>query len=240
MRLKTAFAQAASVLALCLLPGAWAQGLESAAATAASTRAESPAAAVPRRLEQVWEVVDIMGQPLGTQQRQARVALRGQGGLLVDGGCNYFSGRFEHDAQGQFRVSKYSGTHGRCEAPPRSEALLNSALVLVNGYRWDDGLVLSSEQGDLVRLRPSANQDTQEIEQALAQRASGAACQPAKAGRSHRVKGRARRVACQPAQAAAAKATAGKGARGGKAVAKSQPVAKAAAKPAAHSRKRRH
>jgi len=236
MRLKTALAQAASVLALCFLQtAAWAQAQMPAAASMAQ------AATFPKRFEQVWEVVEIMGQPLASQQRPARVALRGQGALLVDGGCNYFSGRFEHDAQGQFRVSKYTGTHGSCEVPPRSEALLNSALVLVNGYRWDNGLVLSSESGDLVRLRPSANQDTQEIEQALARRAPAPApvpvaeatdCEPVKtkakagksrvvkAGKSHAAKakvkaqGKSRHptktAVCQPAKALKGKAGAAK------------------------------
>ncbi len=242
MRLKTALAQAASVLALHFLQTAPVQAQESAAAGAAST------AAFPKRLEQVWEIVEIMGKPLGPQQRPARVALRGQGGLLVDGGCNYFSGRFEHDAQGLFRVSKYSGTHGSCENPPRSEALLNSALVLVNGYRWDNGLVLSSESGDLVRLRPSANQDTQEIEQALARRAStpvaaeSTDCRPvkAKAGKSRSAKAKAKSrqktqaAACRPVKSLKGKAAAVKG---GKAMARSSgSKSRQGGKPVASSR----
>ena len=243
MKLKTALAQAASVLALCFLQTAWAQTQNSTLAGVAT--------AAPKRFEQVWEVVEIMGQPLASQQRPARVALRSQGSLLVDGGCNYFSGRFEHDGQGQFRVSKYTGTHGSCEAPPRSEALLNSALVLVNGYRWDNGLVLSSEGGDLVRLRPSANQDTQEIEQALARRAPVAAptqvaeatdCGPvktkAKAGKSRaakvksKLKGKSRHkikaaTVCQPTKAQNGKATATKLVGKGKAAKKGHRAGKA-------------
>jgi len=265
MRLKTALAQTASVLALYFLQQtAWAQTQEAIPAGMA-------AAAFPKRFDQVWEVVEIMGKPLGAQQRPARVALRGQGGLLVDGGCNYFSGRFEHDAQGQFRVSKYTGTHGSCEAPPRAEALLNSALVLVNGYRWDNGLVLSSEAGDLVRLRPSANQDMQEAEQAVARRAPAAAtettdCRPvktkikAKAGKSRSAKAKAKSrhklkaAACQPTKALKGKtasAKVGKGGRAGKAMAMARSAAsksrhrgklaaKAASKSRGKTRKRGH
>lgn len=124
------------------------------------------------RLEQAWDVVELLGQPMLTDApRPARVVIRSEGGLWVDGGCNYFSGRAERDAQGLFRISKYGGVHGQCEKPPRSEAFLNSALVLVDNYRWDRGLVLRSGDRDLIRLSPSANQDSEDMEQALAGRA---------------------------------------------------------------------
>jgi hypothetical protein len=103
------------------------------------------------------------------------VVLRPNGSLWVDGGCNYFSGRVERDAQGLFRVSKYGSTQRVCEKPPRSEAFLNSALMMVDNFRWDRGLLLRSGSSELLRLRPSANQDTQGLEQSLGRRALPAA-----------------------------------------------------------------
>lgn len=122
--------------------------------------------------EQAWDVVELAGQPmLSDNQRPARVVLRPNGSLWVDGGCNYFSGRVERDAQGLFRVSKYGSTHRACEKPPRSEAFLNSALMMVDNFRWDRGLLLRSGSSELLRLRPSANQDTQGLEQSMGGRA---------------------------------------------------------------------
>lgn len=242
-------------LALCLLQPAWAQSQpadrqatsQSAplAGTGSSLHARSALAdAAPQRLEQAWDVIEAMGKPVAGGERAARIVLRGQGALLVDGGCNRFSGRYEHDAQGQFRVSKYSGTHDACSNPPRSEAVLNSALVLVNNYRWDHGLVLRSGDSDLLRLQPSANQDSQDIEQALvrhpavapvqAAAAAEPACGPVKAAKSRhgkakhgkakaksrsKLKAHAKGQVCKPTKATAkamgkAKAKAGAKARG--------------------------
>ena len=205
-----------------------------------------PLPATLQRFEQAWDVVELMGQPmLSDAQRLARVLIRPQGSLWVDGGCNYFSGRIERDAQGLFRVSKYGGTHGSCEKPPRSEALLNSALVMVDNYRWDRGLVLRNGDSELVRLMPSANQDGQEVEQALASRAEAAAapahqaagqnCHQVKAAQPSKARTKGRRSSapvhqvCKPVKAAAGQVTAKVRASKGKPVAKvksSRPVSR--------------
>lgn len=198
--------------------------------------------------EQAWDVVELMGQPMpASDQRPPRVVLRPQGGLIVDGGCNYFSGRTERDAQGLFRVSKYGGTHGQCEQPARSEVLLNSALVLVDSYRWDRGLVLRSGDRDLIRLVPSANQDSQDIERGLAGLTTAAAAQSAAApaaqasqGNCRQVKTKVRkagklttvsRLVCQPAQPASAKSRKGKAAAKAKASRSTSRSKPAASKP---------
>lgn len=130
-------------------------------------------------LEQAWDVVELGGQPmLSDSQRPARVVLRPQGLLWVDGGCNYFSGRVEYDDQGLFRISKYGSTQRVCGKPPRSEAFLNSALMMVDNFRWDRDLLLRNGSSELLRLRPSANQDTQELEQNLGRRAVPPAALP--------------------------------------------------------------
>lgn len=153
--------------------------------------------------EQAWDVVELAGQPmLSDNQRPARVVLRPNGSLWVDGGCNYFSGRVERDAQGLFRVSKYGSTQRVCEKPPRSEAFLNSALMMVDNFRWDRGLLLRSGSSELLRLRPSANQETQALEQSMGGRAlpavaTAAAFAPAAALQS----ARERPVAMQAASA---------------------------------------
>lgn len=163
-------------LALSFLSCVGAQTLPAAPVAPAPAEVEvSTPPSTPQRFEQAWDVVELMGQPmLADAERPARLLLRPQGSLWVDGGCNYFSGRVERDAQGLFRVSRYGGTHSACEKPPRSEALLNSALMLVDGYRWDGGLVLRSGSSDVLRLQPSANQDSNDIEQGLAGRAAPA------------------------------------------------------------------
>lgn len=126
--------------------------------------------------EQAWDVVELAGQPiLSDSQRPARVVLRPQGLLWVDGGCNYFTGRIERDSRGLFRVSKYGSSHRACDKPPRSEAFLNSALMMVDNFRWDRGLLLRNGSSELLRLRPSANQDIQGLEQSLGRRALPAA-----------------------------------------------------------------
>jgi heat shock protein HslJ len=190
-----------------------------------------PQSSAAQRFEQAWDVVELMGQPmLGDAQRPARVLIRPQGGIWVDGGCNYFSGRIERDVPGLFRVSKYGGTHSACDKPPRSEALLNSALMMVDNYRWDRGLVLRSGDNELVRLQPSANQNSQDIEQGLvagrpapapapAPQAVGQDCRQVKVARSAKSKtGRAKaagatRLVCKPAR---------QGAKSGKAKASRQ------------------
>lgn len=230
MTFPSAPARRLGLLAFCFLSGVGAQTLPSDPGQETFIQTPGQLAAAPRRFEQVWDVVELMGQqPMLTGgQRPARVVLRSQGGLMVDGGCNYFSGRVERDAQGLFRVSKYGGTHSGCEKPPRSEALLNSALMMVDGYRWDRGLVLRSGGNDLLRLQPSANQSSQDIEQALASRAvpvpaqtqtvqparavaSGTAeknCRPVKVAKSRKAKikgskaAKASKTVCKPVAAA--------------------------------------
>ena len=179
--------------------------------------------------EQAWDVVELAGQPvLSDSQRPARVVLRPNGQLGVDGGVNYFSGRVERDAQGLFRISKYGGTHRACEVPPRSEAFLNSALMMVDNFRWDRGLLLRSGSSELLRLRPSANQDIQALEQGLAHRALPAPatasalqpaqahpvasqdCRPVKARKGADKSRKAKAPVCQPLQAKAVKTAAGK------------------------------
>jgi META domain len=121
----------------------------------------------PPTLEQAWDVVEVMGRPVEPAARRARLVVR-PGTLLVDGGCNYFSGRLERGPEGLFRVLRYSGTHSACPTPSRGEAVLNSALVMVNNFRFEDGLVLRSGDSAVVRLVPSASQDSRDIEQAVA------------------------------------------------------------------------
>jgi len=188
--------------------------------------------------EQAWDVVELAGQPmLSDNQRPARVVLRPQGLLWVDGGCNYFSGRVERDALGLFRVSKYGSTHRTCEKPPRSEAFLNSALMMVDNFRWDRGLLLRSGSSELLRLRPSANQDIHALEQSLGRRAVPPAaaavalapaaasalqpvarerqvasqdCRPVKARKGADKSRKAKAPVCQPLLSKAAKTAAGK------------------------------
>ncbi len=184
--------------------------------------------------EQAWDVVELAGQPtLADGQRPARVVLRPGGQLWVDGGCNYFSGRVERDSRGLFRVSKYGSAQRACDKPPRSEAFLNSALMMVDNFRWDRGLLLRNGSSELLRLRPSANQDLQAIEQGVAHRAlpptaaplqpaqanqlAGQNCRPVKASKGAGKSRKARAPVCQPLQAKANKVTGKAGLRGAKA-----------------------
>ncbi|MDD2729524.1 META domain-containing protein [Malikia sp.] len=218
MTLPSAPARWLGILAFCFLSDVGAQTLPPDPGLETFTETPGRLAASPRRFEQVWDVVELMGQPmLSDSQRPARVVLRPQGGLMVDGGCNYFSGRVERDAQGLFRVSKYGGTHAGCEKPPRSEALLNSALMMVDGYRWDRGLVLRSGGNDLVRLQPSAHQTSQDIEQALASRSvpAPAATQPAQPARA--VASGAAEKNCRPVKVAKSKKAGAKGSKAARA-----------------------
>jgi heat shock protein HslJ len=164
-------------LAMGLMAPSWAQTegpVEPLSPVSAPLTLSAPVAGVPLAattptptLEQAWDVVEVMGRPLEPSTRRARLVVR-SGTLLVDGGCNYFSGRLERGAEGLFRVSRYSGTHSACPTPSRGEAVLNSALVMVNNYRLEDGLVLRSGDSAVVRLAPSASQDSSDIEQAVA------------------------------------------------------------------------
>lgn len=193
--------------------------------------------------EQAWDVVELAGQPmLSDNQRPARVVLRPNGSLWVDGGCNYFSGRVERDAQGLFRVSKYGSTQRVCEKPPRSEAFLNSALMMVDNFRWDRGLLLRSGSSELLRLRPSANQETQALEQSMGGRAlpavaTAAALAPAAALQSARERpvamqaASARQVASQDCRPVKASKSAGKSRKAKAPVC--QPIQAKAAKTAA-------
>ncbi len=175
MRLRSASVRWLGLLALAYLNVAGAQ-VPPPSPSPATLPVDALAQTLPLELaqpfEQAWDVVELAGQPmLSDNQRPARVVLRPNGSLWVDGGCNYFSGRVERDAQGLFRVSKYGSTQRVCEKPPRSEAFLNSALMMVDNFRWDRGLLLRSGSSELLRLRPSANQDTQALEQGLGRRA---------------------------------------------------------------------
>ena len=190
--------------------------------------AQTLPAGLAQPFEQAWDVVELAGQPmLSDSQRPARVVLRPQGLLWVDGGCNYFSGRVERDAQGLFRISKYGSTHRTCEKPPRSEAFLNSALMMVDNFRWDRGLLLRSGSSELLRLRPSANQDIQALEQGLMHRAlpasatvaalparerqvTGQDCHPVKAKKAAAKSRKAKPPVCQPVQSKAVKGRVGK------------------------------
>ncbi|MEN9474698.1 MAG: hypothetical protein RIS48_1418 [Pseudomonadota bacterium] len=179
MRLRSASVRWLGLLALAYLNVAGAQ-VPPPSPSPATLPVDALAQTLPLELaqpfEQAWDVVELAGQPmLSDNQRPARVVLRPNGSLWVDGGCNYFSGRVERDAQGLFRVSKYGSTQRVCEKPPRSEAFLNSALMMVDNFRWDRGLLLRSGSSELLRLRPSANQDTQGLEQSLGRRALPAA-----------------------------------------------------------------
>jgi META domain len=222
-----------------------------AASLAATASLPKLAETGPRRFEQAWDVVELMGQPMvAGDQRSPRVVLRPQGSLMVDGGCNYFSGRTERDAQGLFRVSRYGGSHGQCEKPPRSEILLNSALVLVDNYRWDRGLVLLSGERELIRLLPSANQDSQDIERGLAGLASAPAAASVQSAESNcrQVKTKVRkagklttvsRTVCKPVNAPARQAVAKTRAGKSKPAAQARSSAKSPAKskPAAKSQR---
>ncbi len=220
MTIASAPARWLGSLALCFVSCVGAQTPSSALPFPGSAETPGLHSSPAQRFEQAWDVVELMGQPMpGSGHRPARVLLRPQGGIWVDGGCNYFSGRIERDAQGLFRVSKYGGTHSACDKPPRSEALLNSALMMVDSYHWDRGLVLRSGGNDLVRLQPSANQDSQDIEQGLGSRAAPAPvsasaqgvvrqdCRKVKVARSAKSKARrakaagATRLVCKPAHA---------------------------------------
>ena len=227
MTFPSAPARRLGLLAFCFLSGVGAQTLPPDPGHETFTQTPGQLAAAPRRFEQVWDVVELMGQPMLTGgQRPARVVLRPQGGLMVDGGCNYFSGRVERDAQGLFRVSKYGGTHSGCEKPLRSEALLNSALMMVDGYRWDRGLVLRSGGNDLLRLQPSANQTSQDIEQALANRSvpTPAPAQAVQPGRV--VASAAADKNCRPVKVAKSRKAKIKGSKAAKAAKVSKTVCK--------------
>ena len=207
MRLRSASVRWLGLLALAYLNVAGAQ-VPPPSPSPATLPVDALAQTLPLELaqpfEQAWDVVELAGQPmLSDNQRPARVVLRPNGSLWVDGGCNYFSGRVERDAQGLFRVSKYGSAHRACEKPPRSEAFLNSALMMVDNFRWDRGLLLRSGSSELLRLRPSANQDTQGLEQSLESHAlpiAATALAPAAAS-AWQPASRERQVALQTASA---------------------------------------
>lgn len=231
MRLRSASVRWLGLLALAYLNVAGAQ-VPPPSPSPATLPVDALAQTLPLELaqpfEQAWDVVELVGQPmLSDNQRPARVVLRPNGSLWVDGGCNYFSGRVERDAQGLFRISKYGSAHRACEKPPRSEAFLNSALMMVDNFRWDRGLLLRSGSSELLRLRPSANQDTQGLEQSLGRRAlpaaaavaalapaaaaaSASALQPAREGPVAMQAASARQVASQDCRPVKASKSAGK------------------------------
>ena len=212
MRFRFASVHWLALLALAYLKVSGAQMPPPAALPVAALETLPSGLAQP--FEQAWDVVELVGQPMLTDsQRPARVVLRPQGLLWVDGGCNYFSGRVERDAQGLFRVSKYGSTHRICEKSPRSEAFLNSALVMVDNFRWDRGLLLRSGSSELLRLQPSANQELPVLEQDLARYAvpaaagalapAASALEPAREGQIVMPSVRERQVAsqdCRPAK----------------------------------------
>lgn len=183
---------------------------------------------VPLHMEQAWDVVEVMGKPVLPGTPVARVVFRGPTGVLVDGGCNQFSGRVERNDSGLLRISRYSGSHRECDLPARSEALLNSALIMVTHYQQQGaGLALRNDDGaTLVRLAPSSNQDVHALEQAVVRTAPA----PSHAGRV--VKG---------AKTTKGKAAAhGKGRPSAKASSSSHkaPVGKSSGKTATHPKKK--
>jgi heat shock protein HslJ len=235
MRFRPAFVGWLSLLALAYLNVAGAQvpPLSPSLATLPDPLTQTLPLELAQPFEQAWDVVELAGQPmLSDNQRPARVVLRPNGMLWVDGGCNYFSGRVERDAQGLFRVSKYGSSHRTCDKPPRSEAFLNSALMMVDNFRWDRALLLRNGSSELLRLRPSANQDTQDLEQSLGRHAlpalapaaasalqparerqiAGQDCRPVKASKGADKSRKTKVPVCQPLQVKAAKTAAGKAA----------------------------
>lgn len=178
MRFRSASVRWLGLLALAYLNVAGAQPSPSSQQSTlpVDALAQTLPSGLAQPFEQAWDVVELAGQPLlSDSSRPPRLVLRPNGQLWVDGGCNYFSGRVERDAQGLFRVSKYGSNHRTCDKPPRSEAFLNSALMMVDNFRWDRGLLLRSGSSELLRLRPSANQDVQALEQGLGRHAAPAA-----------------------------------------------------------------
>lgn len=178
MRFRSASVRWLGLLALAYLNVAGAQPSPSSQQSTlpVDALAQTLPSGLAQPFEQAWDVVELAGQPLlSDSSRPPRLVLRPNGQLWVDGGCNYFSGRVERDAQGLFRVSKYGSNHRTCDKPPRSEAFLNSALMMVDNFRWDRGLLLRSGSSELLRLRPSANQDIQALEQGLGRHAAPAA-----------------------------------------------------------------
>lgn len=236
MRFRSASVRWLGLLALAYLNVAGAQPSPSSQQSTlpVDALAQTLPSGLAQPFEQAWDVVELAGQPLlSDSSRPPRVVLRPNGQLWVDGGCNYFSGRVERDALGLFRVSKYGSSHRTCDKPPRSEAFLNSALMMVDNFRWDRGLLLRSGSSELLRLRPSANQDVQALEQGLGRHAvpaaaATAALAPAAASALPLAQARhaavppvpARQVASQDCRPVKAGKNAGKNA--GKAAAKSR------------------
>lgn len=240
MRFRSASVRWLGLLALAYLNVAGAQPSPSSQQSTlpVDALAQTLPSGLAQPFEQAWDVVELAGQPLlSDSSRPPRLVLRPNGQLWVDGGCNYFSGRVERDAQGLFRVSKYGSTHRTCEKPPRSEAFLNSALMMVDNFRWDRGLLLRNGSSELLRLRPSANQDMQALEQSLGRRAVPPAaaavalapaaasalqpvarerqvasqdCRPVKARKGADKSRKAKAPVCQPLPSKAAKTAAGK------------------------------
>lgn len=173
--------------------------------------------AAPLHFEQAWDVVEVMGKPVAPG---ARVVFRGPGGLLVDGGCNQFSGRVERSAQGLLRVSRYSGSHRECDGPARSEAVLNSALIMATHYQQQgQTLELRNDDGTpLVRLAPSANQEVQSLEQAVARAApasahGGKSAKGSKAAKGGKASAHSKGKSSSKGAASSGKASSGKSAK---------------------------
>ena len=110
------------------------------------------------RSDQIWEVETLMGQPVPPGEQPARLLMR-SGSVQILDGCNRFSGRFTHDAQGQFRLASLRGTHNACTNQSRHVALLNSALVMANQLQFGDAMVLRNGDMELARLVPAPRQD---------------------------------------------------------------------------------
>jgi heat shock protein HslJ len=110
------------------------------------------------RMDQIWEVASVMGQPVPLGEAPVRLLMRA-GSVQVLDGCNRFAGRFTHDPQGAFRLSSLRGTHNECSSQSRQAVALNAALVMANQLQLGEEMVLRSGDTELARLVPSRRQD---------------------------------------------------------------------------------
>lgn len=151
---------AALGLVTCFLPAAMAQTVEGTGLLPSDQGTPSLRAPEPMvsNLDQIWEVVTVMGQPVSLGESPVRLLMRA-GTVQVLDGCNRFSGRFTHDPQGAFRLSSLRGTHNECPTQSRQAVALNSALVMANQLKLGEEMVLRSGDTELARLVPSRRQD---------------------------------------------------------------------------------
>lgn len=151
---------AALGLAACLGPVAFAQTAEGTGLLPSDQGTPSLRAPEPlvSNMDQIWEVVTVMGQAVPLGETPVRLLMRA-GTVQVLDGCNRFSGRFTHDPQGAFRLSSLRGTHNECTSQSRQAVALNSALVMANQLKLGEEMVLRSGDTELARLAPSRRQD---------------------------------------------------------------------------------